>query len=135
MSEKKKANLIKYGITLGLGLVMAYVYVSLRDFSAQTLVEKYRILCDAFTTPAVLFIMSGALVSVSNAGALDGLIYVVTQGLGMLIPGKGLGTESYRDYVERVSENRVKGYSFLYISGLILLVVALIFMALFYINR
>ena len=132
MSEKVRANLIKYGVSMSLGLLLAYLYVSLRDFSAQPLVEKYRILCDAFTTPSVLLIMIGALIAISNTGALDGIAYAISQGLGMFIPGRGIGTESYADYLERKRDKKVKGYGFLFISGAIFMVVALIFMALFY---
>ena len=132
MSEKVKANLIKYGSAIAAGLLLAYVYVALRDLSAEPLVDKYRILCDAFTVPGVLLVMSGALMSISNAGALDGLGYLVKQGIGMLIPGKGLGMEKYADYIERRRANRVTGYGFLYITGAGFMIVAFVFMALFY---
>lgn len=132
MSSKVKANLIKYGVSIGIGLLLAYAYVALRDFSSEPLVEKYRILCDAFTVPGVLLLMSGLLMSISNAGALDSLGYIVSQGFSMLVPGKGLGKEKYADYVERKRKNRVKGYGFLYISALLFLAVTAVFMILFY---
>ncbi len=132
MSKKVKARLLKYGITIGIGLLMAYAYVATRDLGSLELVDKYRVLCDAFTIPGVIMVMAGAIVWVANEGALDGLGYILTNGLAMLIPGKSGGTERYADYVERKRKNRVKGYGFLFICGAIFLVVTFVFMALFY---
>lgn len=132
MSPKARNNLIKYSIAFAIGAALAVFYVSVRDFGAQTPADKYRILCDAFTVPAVLLIMSGALMTISNAGALDGLGYIAKQGLGMFVPGKGLGTERYADYIERKREKRVTGYGFLYVSGCVFMAIALVFMVLFF---
>ncbi len=132
MSKKAKASLIKYGISIGIGLLLAYAYIALRDFGTMELVDKYRTLCDAFTIPGVLLLISGLLVSVSNEGALDGLGYILSQGLRMLIPGKSAGSEKYVDYVERKRGKRIKGYGFLYISAALFLAVTAVFMVLFY---
>lgn len=132
MSKTVKVRLIKYGLSIGIGLLMAYAYIALRDFSSALLVEKYRMLCDAFTIPGIVLLMSGALMSVSNAGALEGVGYVLSQGFGMFIPGRGIGTESFADYLERKRSKRVKGYGFLYISAALFLAAALVFMILFY---
>ncbi len=132
MSKNVKANLIKYGISIGVGLLIAYTYVALRDFDALGLADKYRTLCDAFTIPGVLLLIGGLLVTVSNEGALDGVGYILSQGLSMLIPGKGPGTERYAEYVERKSKNRIKGYGFLYISAILFLAATAVFMILFY---
>ncbi len=132
MSKKTKAQLIKYGLSIGIGLLVAYVYIALRDFKAVPTVEKYRVLCDAFSVPGLLLLLAGALMTVTNAGAMEGIGYALSQGLSMLVPGKGLGTESYAEYVERKKNKRVKGYGFLYISAIPFLAAALIFMILFY---
>ena len=136
MSSKLKKNLIKYGVSavLSLGLAFFYVYVRV-DFSnpgATARMEWYRILCDAFTIPGLILLMLGCLMSLSNAGAMDGLGYVVVNGLKMLIPGGAMKMERYKEYLERRRENRVKGYGFLYVVGAGCMIVSLIFMALFY---
>ena len=126
-----KSNLIKSGIASAVGLLLVVAFVVSSEFGDQTIMNKYKILCDAFTIPGLLMLMFAILVSVSNEGALDGVGYVVKQGFRMLT-FRGLGTEKYLDYVERRRENRVKGYGFLYIVGAAFMVIALIFMALFY---
>jgi len=134
VSEKLRSNLLKYGITIGIGLLMAYAFIALRDLSSEALVDKYRILCDAFTVPGMLLLLSGCLLSLSNAGALDGVGYLFSQAAGMLIPGKGLGTERYSDYLERKRGKRLKGYGFLYISAAVFMLAAMVFMILFYVE-
>lgn len=131
------ANLLKYGIAVVVGLMLAYTYVSfrveeLRDLAALPAVDRYLILCDAFTIPGVTIFLSGVLMSISNAGGLDGVSYVVGNAVKMLIPGKAAHMEKYKDYLERKRAKRVKGYGFLYVVGIFFLVLAGISMALFY---
>ena len=136
MSSTLKKNLIKYGVTAGASLVLAFFYVYVRvDFSnieATPLVEWYRIVCDAFTIPGLILLMFGCLMSLSNAGAMDGLGYVVVNGFKMLIPGAATKMERYKEYLERRRENRVKGYGFLYVVGAGCMAISLVFMVLFY---
>ena len=126
-----KSNLIKSGIASAVGILLAVAFILSSDFSGENLMNRYKIFCDAFTIPGLLMLMFAVLVSVSNEGALDGLSYVVKQGFRMLT-FRGLGTEKYLDFVERRRENRVTGYGFLYLVGAAFMVIALIFMALFY---
>ena len=136
MSAPFKKNLIKYGISIGMSLGLAFLFIYLRvDFEnpGQTeLIEWYRIICDAFTIPGLLLLMFGCLMSLSNAGAMDGLGYAVVNGLKMLIPGGALKMERYKEYLERRRANRIRGYGFLYIVGAGCMAIALIFMILFY---
>ena len=112
-----KKNLIKYGVSISLSLLLAFFYVYVRvDFAdpgATALVEWYRIICDAFTIPGLILLMLGCLMSLSNTGAMDGLGYVVSIALKMLIPGGGLKMERYKEYLDRRRANRVRGYGFL----------------------
>lgn len=136
MSTHLKKILTKYGISVVLALLMAYVFVALRvDFKnlqATTTVQWYLVLCDAFTVPGLLFLMFGAFMSLSNQGALDGVGYVAMNALKMLIPGGAMKMERYKEYLERRRDNRVKGYGFLYVVGASCMAIAGVFMALFY---
>ena len=133
MSKTLQKNLKKYGITVGLSLALAYLYAALRiDWENAEPVSLYLTLCDAFTVPGLLLVMSGLLMTFSNAGAMDGLGYVVVNGLKMLIPGGGAKMEGFKEYLERRRNNRVKGYGFLYVTGFVCLAIAGVFMILFY---
>lgn len=136
MISPLKKNLIKYGISVPLALGLAFFYIYVRvDFAnpgATPLLEWYRIVCDAFTIPGLILLMLGCLMSLSNIGAMDGLGYVVSIAVKMLLPGGGLKMERYKEYLDRRRANRVRGYGFLYIVGAGCMAVSLIFMALFY---
>ena len=132
MSERSKTNLLKYGISAAVCAAMVWFYISVRDFSAQALVDKYRILCDAFTVPGLLAILAGVLLAVTNQGALDGIGYACSTAFKALIPGGRLKMEKYYDYVQRKNEKRVKGYGFLFIVGGACMLIAVVFMILFY---
>lgn len=130
-----KTNLLKYGISGAIALALAYVFINLRvDFQNPgntPLVEWYRIVCDAFTIPGLIFLMVGCLVSLSNQGALDGIGYAATVAFRMLI-GAGAKMERYKEYLERRRANRMKGYGFLYVVGGVCMAVSGVFMILFY---
>ena len=132
----KKENLnkrVSLIVCLVIGGFLAYLYVGLRDFAGVSLMEKYRMLCDAFTIPGLLFLMLGLLMSISKQGALDGVTYVVSYGLKMLIPGHHDKQEKFIDYVQRKREkNKGKSFGFLYLTGAICMGIALVFLILFY---
>lgn len=134
MSRLKK-NILKYGISTAIALALAYLFISLRvDFQNPgdtPLVEWYRIVCDAFTVPGLIFLMVGCLVSLSNQGALDGIGYAATVAFRMLI-GAGARMERYKEYLERRRANRMRGYGFLYVVGGACMAVSGVFMLLFY---
>ena len=128
-----KVRLTQYGLCgLFVGL-MAWLYLWLRDFAGAEGAERYQLLCDALTVPGVLLLCAGALIWVTNLGALDGLGYGLRLALRALIPGRRLQKEeSYRDYVLGRQQKRVKGYGFLLISGAVTIAVSLIFLGLYY---
>ena len=134
MSRSLKANLIKYGIATTLGGLLAYFYVSVRDFGAQPLMEQYRILCDAFTIPGLTFVMIGFLIMVANEGFFDMLSYAASKAVGIFLPGRGFSDngEKYYDYVQRKRGNRTTGFGFLFVVGCVLMAFAFLFMFLFY---
>ena len=136
MSNSLKKNLLKYGISVGIGLILAFIYISARvdigNLAAVEKVDLYLVFCDGFFVPGILMLMSGFLMSVSNQGAMDGVAYVLVNAARMLIPGGGLKTERYKEYVERKRANRIRGYGFLYVVAFVFLSVSGTFMTLFY---
>lgn len=137
MRNHRKKNFVPYFFAFLFVGLLAGLYVGLRDFSNQPLMEKYRILCDAFTIPGVILILVGALVVLSDSGAFFGIGYVLSSAkntiLHFVVPGALGNTETYYDYVERKkSEGRTRSYGFMFISGGISMLISLIFMFLFY---
>ena len=135
--SKAKSLLIKYGSCSAFTAAMAAVHVALnRGFAEMETVQKYRVLCDAFSIPGLLLVLFGVLVWLINQGSLDAISYAVRTGLRRLIPGGGLQQpESYWDYLEKRKQKRIRGYGFLFLAGAAALVISGVFMALFYWNR
>ena len=134
MSNRTKVNLAKYGSSIGFAVVLIWIYCSTRNLFLQIPMERWRILCDAFTLPGVTYIMIGCLMMVANQGFFDMLSYACSKAVGMFLPGRGFvdDGEKFYDYVQRKRENRVTGYGFLFIVGGVLMAFALLFMFLFY---
>ena len=133
MSKTLKTRLIKYGSCALFVGMMAYLYFSMREFHTASLVEQYRMLCDSLTVPGILLLMMGVLVWLSNEGAFLGIGWALNWTVRSLIPGgRGFRDETYADYVERKTANRIRGYGFLFISGGITMAAALVFLALYH---
>lgn len=134
MSKRVKANLLKYGISSAIAFGLVYVYCSSRDVFLQPAMERWRILCDAFTIPGLTFIMVGFLMMIANEGFFDMLSYACSKAVGMFLPGRGFSDdgEKYYEYVQRKRENRTTGFGFLFVVGGVCMALALLFLFLFY---
>ena len=134
MSDRVKANLLKYGLSSSFAGFLVYVYCSSRNLFLQTPMERWRILCDAFTIPGLTLIMVGFLIMIANEGFFDMLSYACSKAVGMFLPGRGFSDdgEKYYDYVQRKRGKRATGFGFLFVVGGILMAFALLFMFLFY---
>lgn len=131
--SKGRIRALKYGCTAMVVAAIAYAYVTTNNIFELPLLDKYRILADAFFVPGMLLLGVGGLMFVSAAGALDGIGYALHCIGCSLIPGRRLYKyQKYGDYIEHKQENRVKGYGFLLISGLVTIAVSVVFMLLFY---
>lgn len=129
-------TLKKYAIAVAIGLILAYIYVAARidlnNVEAVAKVDLYLILCDAFSIPGLLLLLSGLMMTLGNHGALDGVGYVAVNAFKMLIPGGALKAERYKEYLERKRANRIRGYGFLFVTAIAFLAIAAVFMVLFY---
>lgn len=127
-------NLLKYGITAAVGLLMVALTVDLHGYAdAADTQTKVRILADAFTIPGVTITLFAVLVMISNEGLFWGVSYVFSYAVKMLLPGGDKTHERYGDYVARKHDGGpVRGFGFLFIVGGIFLAVAVILTVVFY---
>ena len=134
MSNRMKSNLLKYGISGSIAFMLIWIYCSTRNLWLQIPMERWRILCDAFTIPGLTYIMVGFLMMIANEGFFDMLSYACSKAVGMFLPGRGFSDdgEKYYDYVQRKKDKRVSGFGFLFVVGCVLMAFALLFMFLFY---
>jgi len=132
VSKSLKANLIKYGLTSAISLLVTYSYISNRGFHMGTLADKYKYLSDGFAIPGLLLTCGGLLLIISNEGTFDGISWGLRFAIKTLIPfGRHKKQESYGDFVEKRRGNKVKGFSFMFVVGVINIAISIIFMILF----
>ena len=139
MRLPKRNTIIKYAITAGISALFAWIYLANHEveygpLAQQSRLDQYRLICDAFTIPGVLLVLSGFLVSIANEGALDGLSYLGHYMYHMFVPGKRSETMRYGDYVEAKKSKRISGFGFLIKSGAVCMAFALVFYALYKLN-
>ena len=123
-----------YLICMGVILVIA-LFVSIKGglFSAGEMAEAFRILSDSFFVPGVLFMGAGALGWVSSKGTYDMLGYGCGRLARHFIPG--MDKEKYDDffrYKQQRDENGRKWKSHLLLSGMAAILIAGVFMVLYF---
>lgn len=133
---KKKqilSTILKYAACIVLGGLISWLVIDQYGYaSAASDAERYRVLCDAFTIPGVVLVMVSLLFVISNAGGFDGIGYAVKRAAKMLIPFANKDMEKYYDYKERRQGSKLRGFGFIWQSGLLFLAIALFFMYKFY---
>ena len=110
-----------------MGMVTTFVLILRGISEAPNAAEKYRILADAFTIPSIIILMVGVLIWVAGEGTFDMISYGLGRGINSIIPLRQQKDETFYDYKMRKKDKRIKGYSFLFISGGIYFIPALIF--------
>lgn len=137
MRNSQKRGFLPYLISGLFVIALAALYIGLRDFLNQTLVDQYLILTDAFSIPGMLLILLGCLIWATDLGGFYGIGYVFNYAMksimSFVVPGALGQIENYHDYVFRKkAEGHITGYGFLFITGGISLVISFVFMYLFY---
>lgn len=123
-----RSTVIKYAVTAFFGGIITAVTLMAHGFSeAASAVERYTILANGFTIPGVILLMIGVLMLISKDGFFD----MVTFGLGRLgkalIPFSKKTDESFYDYKVRKSEQRLTGFSCVFVVGAVFLALGILF--------
>lgn len=126
-----KNTIIKYSISLIIATGMTFMIFGIRDiYHEESQLEVYRILCDGFTVPGVLFILFGCMMLIANGGAFTGIGYLMKNLGKMLIPFGNRKMERYKDYA--ANRKKAGGFGFLFVVGVVFLVPGIIFLIMFY---
>ena len=94
--------LLKYAITIAVGVGIFFLVLVLRDFFTTHLSQAnyYRYLADAFTIPGMMYLCLAVLVFVSKKGAFTGLVYALRHVGRMLLPFIIRKDLTYAEYLE-----------------------------------
>lgn len=134
---RDRSKLIRYLLGIAIctvvGLAIAVFHLKGHWYAqAETQAERYRLLCDAFTIPGVILVAVSALILVYNAGVFTGLSYGLRGMKDIFMPFLRQEYIPYREYRKKKMEKKVRGYSFIFFTGLAFIAVAAYFMIRFY---
>ena len=132
MTKALKTKIICYVTSIIVNAYLVYSYATSRDIGALAQVDQYHILCDAFFLPGLIMVFLGLLMVMNNLGALDTMAYGFSYVLHMLAPGAFDKMDSYLDFIEKRRANRGSGYGFLLVVGTVMVVIAIVFLVLYY---
>ena len=128
-------NLLKYGITSVIGLIVAFLITWSRgvfdsDIEAKMVVS---FICDGFFVTGMLLFLFGILIWVSGTGFFDGLTYGLQFIVQKILPLYRQSYKSYYDYKMEKAERRYKGSTvFMMVVGLIFIGISAIILLVYY---
>jgi hypothetical protein len=150
LSKRAKVLLLKYGASWGFILLAAAAYVLDRCAGGARLsplgewfhavgegmmtaeaVDWFHWLCDGLTLPSILVLSVGLMIWISNAGMFDLLSFTVSSFFQLFVSDDKRKHGTYGDYVAERKEKRVRGYSFLLITGAASMGLTLLFLLLY----
>ena len=124
-------TITKYLITIGTGLAAALYVAFIRCIFSETNPSQiFAILSDSFTVPGVLLTGIGGLMFVSNEGGFDALSYGITSFIDLFRKEKKNKYKTFYDYKEEKASKTLP-VSFVLISGLIFMALAIIMLLLY----
>lgn len=129
-----KKKVLYYAIAIGAGLAVTFAIACLIGlFKSEDTAAVFRKLADASTVTGILTFGIGLLTFCGNHGAFDMIGWGVKNGLKMLIPMASLkaNKKTYAEYKEERAANP-KPFKFLLLTGAVFLVLAIVFIGLFY---
>ena len=130
--DKKKGLFLRYIIAIAIetGLLFAYFGI-VGLFQDTTTLAIYKHLCDGFMMVGFLAFGVGILIYFSNLGAFNFLSFAALKLASKFIQTMKISTMSYTDYIDSKKKGNAK-FSYLLITGAILLIISFVFLILFY---
>ena len=133
MQSKHKIDWKGYfSITVVSLAISIYIMFDKALFSQTDIAQIYKILCDAFFVPGILFACFGVMLGISNEGFFDIFAYSMHLFVDNFTKSKNFRAqyETYFDYTRRDREKNTN-MKFVFHVGLAFLVIAIIFNLLF----
>ena len=140
MKEGTKSLLIKYVIcivvaSLIVGVVIWSKYNQAEDFELTAPNFIFQVLSDAFSVSGILLVLFSGLMFVSGEGALLGIGFVMRNVFLWFVPLGRMQQETYKQYRERkLGGAKKSGNGCILVTGLIFLVIGIIFTIIWYTN-
>lgn len=135
MEQQTKVTLRKYGICVGIEVLIAFLVIWSKGFFTHSVAVNIQILSDAFFVSGVLMTLFAGMMYVSSEGALIGIGFVLRNVVLAFIPMGRARHEKYADYrARKLSEAKNRNDKCILITGLVFLAIGTIFTVIWYVN-
>ena len=134
MQTKHKINWRGYiSITVVCLAITIYLLIDRNAFGQTEISETYKLICDAFFVPGIIFTCFGTLLAISNEGFFDIFTYSFRMMFDTFTKSKNFRSEyeTYFDYTRRNRESNTNVKFALHV-GLVFVAISIIFNLLFY---
>ncbi len=135
MKQENKALLTKYIICFCIASLITVIVFWVKGFFTDSIAVNVQILSDGFSVSGVLMTLFAGMMFVSGEGALIGISFVLRNVALAFIPMGRKKHELYAQYRERkLSEMKKSGDHCILLTGLLFLLIGIIFTAIWYLN-
>ena len=133
MKQETKVTFRNYAICVGIEVLIAFLVIWSKGFFTQSTAVNIQILSDAFFVSGILMTLFAGMMYVSSEGALIGIGFVLRNVVLAFIPMGRARHERYADYrARKLSEAKKHNNSYILVTGLIFLVIGVIFTVIWY---
>jgi len=133
VKQETKTALGKYGICVGIEVLIAFLVIWSKGFFAHSLAVNIQILADAFFVSGILMTLFAGMMYISGEGALIGIGFVLRNVFLAFIPMGRARHEVYADYrARKLKEAKKSSNRYVLITGLIFLFIGVVFTTVWY---
>ena len=127
MKQETKTELGKYGICVGIEVLIAFLVIWSKGFFAHSLAVNIQILADAFFVSGILMTLFAGMMYVSGEGALIGIGFVLRNVFLTFIPMGRAKHEVYADYrARKLGEGKKSSNRYALVTGLVFLFIGVV---------
>lgn len=135
MKQENKALLIKYIVCFGIASLIALIVFWIKDFFGHSLAVNIQVLADGFTVSGLMLTLFAGMMFISGEGALIGITFLLRNVVLTFVPMGRKRHEVYAKYRERkLSEIKKFGDHCILFTGLIFLLVGILFTVVWYVK-
>ena len=87
-------------------------------WKAETPMDRARILCDGFSVPGAMLMLTAGVLFASGQGAFNGVLFGLKRTKEILLPFLPSEYVPYREFIKRRAEKKKSGYGWLFFVGL-----------------
>lgn len=127
-----KGKLIAYGICVAVAVGLLFLVLGLNGYwTKEEPMDRARILCDGFSIPGALLVLTAGVLFASGQGAFNGVLFGLKRGKEILLPFLRSEYVPYREFIKRRQKKRIKGYGCVFFTGLAFLLVGIVLLVRF----